>query len=118
MADLGRGAKAGVIAGLIMGLLAGIIGGAVSFVFYDEIMVAAINATEQMLSNMGMSGEEIEQATASMREEGMNVLNEGSGFGLYITKKIIELHDGKIWIESEGRMKGSTFYISIPIINE
>ena len=40
---------------------------------------------------------------------------EGSGLGLYISKQIIELHDGEIWVESEGRNKGSTFYFSLPI---
>ncbi len=43
---------------------------------------------------------------------------EGTGMGLYISKKIIELHDGDIWVESEGRNKGSTFYFSLPIIKK
>lgn len=37
----------------------------------------------------------------------------GTGLGLYICKKIIELYNGRVWVESkEG--KGSTFYINIP----
>jgi len=47
--------------------------------------------------------------------QGYDVVTEGSGLGLYISKKIIELHGGDVWAESEGRNKGSTFYFSLPI---
>jgi signal transduction histidine kinase len=38
----------------------------------------------------------------------------GSGIGLYLSNQIIKLHKGKVWIESEGEDKGSTFYIELP----
>jgi PAS domain S-box-containing protein len=45
----------------------------------------------------------------------LDVNIEGSGLGLYISKEIVNLHEGQIWAESEGRNKGSTFIIKLPI---
>jgi len=39
---------------------------------------------------------------------------EGIGLGLYLTKLIIETHQGKIWFESAPQ-KGTTFYVTLPI---
>lgn len=49
--------------------------------------------------------------------QGVDIISEGSGLGLYISKKIIELHGGNLWVESQGRSKGSTFYFSLPVIS-
>jgi PAS domain S-box-containing protein len=40
----------------------------------------------------------------------------GTGLGLFICRKIIELYNGRIWAESE-LGKGSTFFINLPRLN-
>ncbi len=43
---------------------------------------------------------------------------QGTGLGLYLSKSLVELHGGKIWAESEGLDKGSTFTFTLPVLKE
>jgi signal transduction histidine kinase len=42
----------------------------------------------------------------------------GSGLGLFISKGIVEAHDGKIWAENNTEGKGATFSFSLPISDD
>lgn len=51
-------------------------------------------------------------------QRGVNIKEvepNGTGLGLFITKRIIDLHGGSIHVDSDGRNKGTTFTLTIPV---
>src|SRR3989344_5838615 len=68
-------------------------------------------------TGIGIPKDKIEtlfDTTFERGEEAKRVATVGSGIGLYLSIQIIRSHNGKIWAESDGEGKGSTFYIELP----
>jgi len=67
-------------------------------------------------TGIGIPKEELENVFGEFRQVDATVTREfgGTGLGLSITKKFIEMHGGRIWVESEPG-HGSTFWFSIPV---
>lgn len=62
--------------------------------------------------DQGRIFEEFEQIDSSFSRQ-----HEGTGLGLSLSKKLVELHGGRIWVESEGENKGSIFTFEIPYVS-
>jgi PAS domain S-box-containing protein len=72
-------------------------------------------------TGIGISPEEVDMLFTKFGKlerygEGYEYIDiQGTGLGLFITKEIVDSHEGEIRAESEGRNKGSTFIVRLPI---
>ena len=73
-----------------------------------------INVTD---SGIGIAPEEQEKIFLNFYQiqGGLRDKTPGVGLGLSITKRLIELHGGKIWVQSDGKGQGSQFSFSLPL---
>ena len=73
----------------------------------EELSVAAIG--------VGIAPEDQEVVFEEFRQVGTAAKKvEGTGLGLALSRKYIELHGGRIWVKSE-MGKGSTFTFTLPV---
>ena len=67
-------------------------------------------------NGIGMKSEDLDRVFDTF-EQGENAATrqyQGTGLGLSLTKKLVELHGGKIWAQSDGHGKGAVFNFTIP----
>jgi signal transduction histidine kinase len=67
-------------------------------------------------TGVGIALEDQETIFEEFRQVGSDYAHkrEGTGLGLTLTKKFVEMHGGKIWVESRPA-KGSTFTFTLPL---
>jgi len=67
-------------------------------------------------TGIGIPKEEVENIFAEFRQVDTTITREygGTGLGLSITKRLVEMHGGRIGVESE-LGKGSTFFFTVPL---
>ncbi len=76
----------------------------------DDMVMIAVSDT-----GIGIKKEDQDQIFESFRQVDSSRTRkyQGTGLGLALCKKFVEIHGGKIWLESEAG-KGSTFYFTMP----
>jgi len=77
----------------------------------EDNVVIAVHDT-----GIGIAAQDQAAVFEEFRQVGRDYTNkqEGTGLGLTLTKKFVELHGGRIWLDSEPG-KGSTFTFTIPV---
>jgi signal transduction histidine kinase len=87
----------------------------------NEIVVGAVDQGKKVLiwvqdKGIGIPVDKLQKVFEEFYQiEPPNTRRHGGlGIGLTIAKGLIEAQDGKIWAESEGEGKGSTFYVELP----
>lgn len=102
-------------------LIRDLIGNAIKFTHHGKVMISSQRAGEMLKICVHDTGVGIDEADQpSIFEEfrqvdgNMNRSFGGSGLGLAIAKKIVDLHGGRIWVESK-KGSGSYFYFTLPL---
>ena len=101
--------------------LMNLVGNALKFCKRGRVTVGVKRQGNDLLyhvsdTGIGIPKEELKNIFTEFRQVDTAITREfsGTGLGLNITKKFVEMHGGRIWAESE-LGKGSTFYFSIPL---
>ncbi len=98
-----------------------LVGNAIKFTEAGEVRVEATASNDNFVVSVSDTGPGLSEADKQMIFEEFHQVDGsstrkkgGTGLGLSIAKRIVEMHGGRIWVEStEG--KGSTFWFTLPV---
>jgi signal transduction histidine kinase len=70
-------------------------------------------------TGIGIPADQLDEVFGEFKQVDATITREfgGTGLGLSITKKFVELHGGRIWVESRLN-EGSTFHFTIPLVGQ
>jgi len=89
-------------------------GGAITIALSQDDEGTTVSVAD---TGVGLSRDEREKVFEEFYQtaEGSAARAPGTGLGLPLVKRLAELHGGKLWVESEGRNKGSRFSFLLPL---
>jgi signal transduction histidine kinase len=98
-----------------------LVGNAIKFTEAGEVRIEATASNDNFVVSVSDTGPGLSEADQQMIFEEFHQVDGsstrkkgGTGLGLSIAKRIVEMHGGRIWVEStEG--KGSTFWFTLPV---
>ena len=98
-----------------------LVGNAIKFTEEGEVRIEATASNDNFVVSVSDTGPGLSEADKQMIFEEFHQVDGsstrkkgGTGLGLSIAKRIVEMHGGRIWVEStEG--KGSTFWFTLPV---
>ncbi len=101
--------------------LTNLVGNALKFTKQGQVAIHARRDGDEVVysvadTGIGIPPDQLDQIFGEFRQVDASISREfgGTGLGLSITKTFVELHGGRIWVESEpGR--GSAFHFAIPL---
>ena len=80
--------------------------------YFFEVKDNGIGLAEDEIPRLFIKFERIKQPIPS---RSINIKDSGTGLGLYITKELVNAHNGEIQASSEGLDKGTSFTFTLPI---
>jgi signal transduction histidine kinase len=103
-------------------ILLNLLGNAVKYTERGHIILGMAQEDDQFVkvsvrdTGIGIKQEDFQRIFEEFQqtEEAFALRKVGTGLGLPISKKFVELHGGQLWVESEYRV-GTTFYFTLPL---